>query len=326
MKGGEAPTVTDANVVLGYLPSDARLGGDMEISRELAAKAVGTVAGAMGLGVEEAAEGIIRIVNENMVGALRLVSVEQGYDPRDFALIGFGGAGPLHANALARLVDAWPAIVPPGPGVLCAYGDATTRLRNEASQTYVTPVSETSEAEIAGMLRDLAAQAAETLTAEGVPAAGQEALYQIDLRYRGQGMKLTVDMKPDGFTLAEAVRRFDAEHEQLFTFALDAPHEIVGLRAVVQGAEKAFVNPARPRGGTDASAARVQATRIFEGGAWHEAQIYDRGRLAPGNELPGPAIVTEMDSTALVLPGHVAVVDEVGNLLIWPEGHPRGRR
>jgi N-methylhydantoinase A len=326
MKGGEAPTVTDANVVLGYLPSDARLGGDMEISRDLAAAAVGKVAEAMGLGLEEAAEGIVRIVNENMVGALRLVSVEQGYDPRDFALIGFGGAGPLHANALARLIDAWPAIVPPGPGVLCAYGDATTRLRNEASQTYVAPVAETSEAEVARMLGDLAGQAAETLTAEGVAPAEQEALYQIDLRYRGQGMKLTVDMAPEGFSLAEAVRRFDAEHEQLFTFALDAPHEIVGLRAVVQGAEKAFVNPARPRGGTDASGARVRPTRIYEGGAWHEAQVYDRAKLSPGNEIPGPAVVTEMDSTAVILPGHVGVVDDIGNVLIWPAGHARGRR
>ncbi len=146
-KGGEEPTVTDANVVLGYLPSDAKLGGDMDISRDLAAEAVAKIAEPLGLTVEEAAEGIIRIVNENMVGALRLVSVEQGYDPRDFALIGFGGAGPLHANALARLVNSWPAIVPPGPGVLCAYGDATTRLRNEASQTYVTRVADTTDAD-----------------------------------------------------------------------------------------------------------------------------------------------------------------------------------
>jgi N-methylhydantoinase A len=298
----------------------------MAISRDMAAEAVGRVAEAMGLGLEAAAEGIVRIVNENMVGALRLVSVEQGYDPRDFALIGFGGAGPLHANALARLVGAWPAIVPPGPGVLCAYGDATTRLRDEASQTFVTAVADTSDGEVRGMLADLAGQAAGMLAAEGVPAGEQETLYQLDLRYRGQGMALTVDMAPDGVSLAEAARRFDAEHEQLFTFALDAPHEVVGLRAVVQGAEKAFVNPARPRAGRDAGEARVQATRVFADGGWHEAQIYDRARLAPGNEIPGPAIVTEMDSTALILPGHLGVVDEVGNILIWPEDHPRRAR
>ncbi len=129
--------MTDANVVLGYLPANSKLGGDMKIDRALAEKAVRKIADALGLGLEKAAEGIVNIVNENMCGALRLVSVEQGYDPRDFALIAFGGAGPLHANALAKLINSWPVIVPPGPGVLCAYGDATTRLRNEASRTLV---------------------------------------------------------------------------------------------------------------------------------------------------------------------------------------------
>jgi N-methylhydantoinase A len=129
MKGGEEPTVCDANVVLGYLPSDVQLGGKMQINRDASVKAVQKVADAMGIDLMAAAEGIIRIVNESMFGALRLVSVEQGYDPRDFALVGFGGAGPLHANALGILTDAWPVIVPPGPGVLCAYGDATTQVQ-----------------------------------------------------------------------------------------------------------------------------------------------------------------------------------------------------
>ena len=325
MKGGEAPTVTDANVVLGYLPSDAKLGGDMQISRDLAAKAVQTIADPLGLSVEDAAEGVIRIVNENMVGALRLVSVEQGYDPRDFALIGFGGAGPLHANALARLVNSWPAIVPPGPGVLCAYGDATTRLRNEASQTYVTRVAESSDGEIRKMLDDLARQAGEALASEGVPTAEQEVLYQIDIRYHGQGMKLTVDVAPQDFSLAGVTGQFDAEHEQLFTFALDAEHEIVGLRAVVQGAEKQFINPETARGSSDASAARVQPTRIYADGAWRDGHIYDRAKLKPGNRVSGPAVVTEMDSASVILPDHVGVIDDVGNILIWPEGHEGAR-
>lgn len=261
-----------------------------------------------------------------MCGALRLVSVEQGYDPRDFALIGFGGAGPLHANALAGLINAWPAIVPPGPGVLCAYGDATTRLRNEASQTYVTRTAETSDAELGRLLRDLAARAAEDLEGEGVARSEQETLYQIDIRYHGQGMKLTVDMTPEEFA-AEGVQgvaqRFDAEHEQLFTFALDAPHELVGLRAVVQGAEKPFIGRDYGRGGPDASAAIVADTRIYAGGAWREAKVYDRSKLQTGNRIAGPAIVTEMDSTSLILPGHVGEIDGVGNIVIWPEGHDR---
>jgi N-methylhydantoinase A len=327
-KGGELPTVTDANVVLGYLPSDALLGGDMVIRRDLAVKAVQTIADALGKSLEDAAEGIIAIVNENMCGALRLVSVEQGYDPRDFALIGFGGAGPLHLNALSRLINAWPAIVPPGPGVLCAYGDATTRLRNEASQTFVTTTDATSDAEIKRMLSDLANRASEALEGEGVPRSEQETLYQIDIRYQGQGMKLTIDVTPEGLArdgLAGIERRFDSEHEQLFTFALDAPHELVGLRAVVQGAEKPFIGRDYGQGGEDSSAAIIHSTRIYAGGTWHPANIYDRSRLKSGNRITGPAIVTEMDATALILPGHTGVVDRVGNILIWPQGHENAR-
>ena len=142
-RGGAEPTVTDANVVLGYLPPMQRLGGDLELDRELAAKAVGKVAAALGKSVEDAAQGIYDIVNENMVGALRLVSVEQGHDPRDYALIAFGGAGPLHANALSRLLGSWPSIIPPGPGVLCALGDATTALRDESARTFIRKFGET---------------------------------------------------------------------------------------------------------------------------------------------------------------------------------------
>ncbi len=327
-KGGELPTVTDANVVLGYLPSDAKLGGDMVISRELATQAVSKIASALSISVEDAAEGIVRIVNENMVGALRLVSVEQGYDPRDFALMGFGGAGPLHANALARIVGSWPVIIPPGPGVLCAYGDATTRLRNEASQTYVTMVKDTSDADISQRLKDLRAAAAEDLTNEGVERGEQDVFYQVDIRYKGQGMKLTVDVSPSTFEsegLAGITRRFDAEHEQLFTFALDAEHELVGLRAVVQGAEKSFVNASSDAGGEDSSAARLQETRIYADGAWREGHIYDRSKLVPGNRVSGPAIVLEMDATSVILPGHVGVIDHVGNILIWPTDHQNAR-
>ena len=175
-----------------------------------------------------------------MFGALRLVSVEQGFDPRDFALIAFGGAGPLHANALGKLTQSWPVIIPPGPGVLCAYGDATTRVRNEASRTFVRRFDETSDQEVRQILEELAETAAQTLDAEGVPHNEQTTLYQIDLRYAGQGMRLTVDVSPQEFDqkgLREVSHRFDTMHEQLFTFALDAQHELYNLRALVQGRE-----------------------------------------------------------------------------------------
>src|SRR5690606_5443459 len=184
-RGGTEPTVTDANVVLGFLPSMQKLGGEMVLDRQLAHNAVQKIATALGLSVEDAALGIYNIVNENMTGALRLVSVEQGYDPRDYALIAFGGAGPLHANALARLLGSWPAIIPPGPGVLCALGDATTALRDERARTFVRKFKEISAAEVARVLKELAAEASMELKKEKVPATELRTTYQADVRYHG---------------------------------------------------------------------------------------------------------------------------------------------
>ena len=320
--GGEEPTVTDANVVLGYLPAHAKLGGDLQLDVAAAEKAVGKVADAMGLSLKEAAEGIVNIVNENMFGALRLVSVERGFDPRDFALIGFGGAGPLHANALSKLMNSWPLIIPPGPGVLCAYGDATTSVRNEASRTYVRRYGEINDADVLEVLEELAAHAAEALDAEGVPRDEQTTLFQIDLRYAGQGMRLSVDMTPDEFEsggLAEVGRRFDTKHEQLFTFSLDAERELYNLRALVQGRDTVAKAKKLEQGTDDASGAIYERTTIFVDGKDHPAQIYDRSKLKSGNRVSGPAIITEMDSTTLLLPNHAGEVDDLGNILIRPE-------
>lgn len=320
-KGGDKPTVTDANVVLGYLPVSARLGGDMRLDRPAAERAVKTVADALGKPLPAAAEGIVQIVNENMFGALRLVSIEQGYDPRDFALVAFGGAGPLHANALARLMGSWPVIVPPAPGVLCAYGDATTRLRNEASRTFIRRFDETSDAEVGGILDELAAAASQTLGAEGVPAAEQTVTFQIDLRYRGQGLRLTVAASREEFRasgLSGAARRFDDLHARLYTFALDASHELVTLRAVVEGPETLVRAERLAEGGPDARGAVMEETTIFVDGRERAAKVYDRGALRAGNRILGPAIVSQMDATTLILPDHVGEVDAVGSILIRP--------
>ena len=320
-QGGTEPTVTDANVVLGYLPSSAKLGGDMDLDYGRAEQAVSTVAQAMGLSVQDAAEGIVNIVNENMFGALRLVSVEQGFDPRDFALVAFGGAGPLHANALGNLMNSWPVIIPPGPGVLCAYGDATTRVRDEASRTFVRRFSETDDAQVLGILTELAASAAATLDAEGVSRADQSTTYQVDLRYAGQGMRLTVEMTPADFEsggLAELGRRFDEMHEQLFTFALETERELYTLRALVQGRESAAEAETLASGNGDASGAVYARSKVYFEGREHDADILDRAQLKAKDKITGPAIVTEMDSTTLILPGHSGEIDSVGNLLIRP--------
>ena len=320
--GGTEPTVTDANVVLGYLPASAKLGGDMDLDADRAEAAVETIGKAMGLSTHDSAEGIVKIVNENMFGALRLVSVEQGFDPRDFALVAFGGAGPLHANALGKLMNSWPVMIPPGPGVLCAYGDATTRVRDEASRTFVRRFSETSHAETLGILQELASSAAATLDTEGVARADQSTEYQVDLRYAGQGMRLTVEVSPEEFEtggLEELGNRFDAMHEQLFTFTLGTERELYTLRALVQGSESTAEAQVLASGNGDPSSAKYAQSKVYYEGQHHDAIIFDRALLKAGDRVRGPAIVTEMDSTTLVLPGCTGEVDPVGNLLIRPD-------
>ena len=321
MKGGEAPTVCDANVVLGYLPSDVQLGGDMQINRDASVAAVQSVADAMGVDLMVAAEGIIKIVNESMFGALRLVSVEQGYDPRDFALVGFGGAGPHHANALGILTGAWPVIVPPGPGVLCAYGDATTRVQDEAARTYITMASNLTADKLADDLLTLKARASESLIEDGITEDRLEVTYQADLRYAGQAFQITVeftetDLRAGG--VAVLTDQFDAEHEQLFTFKLGDGHEILMIRAVVGAAVTLKADISIPKGSGDVGGAVIHQSRFFYEGNWHDAGIYDRGRLGADDVVVGPAIVSEMDSTTVVLPGYSATSDAVGNLLIQP--------
>ncbi len=322
MKGGDKPTVCDANVVLGYLPSDVKLGGAMTINRDAAVSAVQTLADAMDIDLMTAAEGIIKIVNESMLGALRLVSVEQGYDPRDFALVGFGGAGPLHSNSLGILSGSWPVIVPPGPGVLCAYGDATTQIQDEASQTYVARIDELSVDELIDRLDALRARASQSFEADGIPAEQQEVNYQADIRYAGQAFQLSLgvttdELKSSGLTVL--TDEFDQQHEQLFTFAHGKDHEIVMIRAIVKAtstlsADLKEVSDKK----TKLADAKIHDTKYFYEKEWHDAVIYDRGKLGVGTVVTGPAIVVEMDATTLILPGHAATVDKVGNLLINP--------
>lgn len=321
--GGTEPTVTDANVVLGHLPS-ALAGGEVTLDPDAARVAVQTIADATGLdSVEAAAAGIIDIVNENMFGALRLVSVQQGFDPRDFALVAFGGAGPLHANALGRLTGSWPVIIPPSPGVLCAYGDATTSLRDEAVRTLVRRFSELTDDGLRSILDDLAASARATLTAEGVPEHDLRVTYAADLRYHGQGFEIPVAVDIDAFDgsgggLETLGKAFDTEHDRLFSFVLDAEHELVTLRATADAPRPEVGSVALEQGGADPSAARVQRHRIWSDGGLVDADVYDRSRLVAGNVVTGPAVITEMDSTTLVLRDHAATVHPSGSLLIRP--------
>lgn len=319
-KGGDKPTVTDANVVLGNLP-EALLGGSFTLDREAAKKAIQTVADGLGVGLYEAAAGIIDIVNENMFGALRMISVQQGYDPRDFALMGFGGAGSLHSNAVAKLMGSWPVIVPNSPGVLCALGDATTRMRAEAAQSYSLKRSETSSGAVLDALKKLGQQVAAELAGEGVARGEITVRYAVDMRYYGQGFEITMPVEAEGFDvrgLEQLCDAFDAEHRRMFTFNMDTEHEVVNLRAVALGRETSLPALEIEKGDGNPNAAKIRDHELWSGGKEHPAAIYDRSKLRAGDKIRGAAIVTEMDSTTLILPEHVGEVDAFGNILITP--------
>ncbi|WP_408588899.1 hydantoinase/oxoprolinase family protein [Novosphingobium sp.] len=317
-KGGTAPTVTDANVVLGYLPENL-LGGTFKLDREGAKAAVQTIADALGIDLMAAARGIIDIVNENMFGALRMISVQQGYDPRDFAVMGFGGAGPLHVNAVARLMGSWPAISPVSPGVLCALGDATTRMRTETARSFSRLASQTQASDLTAILAEMAAQTRAELLADGVPEDEITSEFEVDVRYAGQAFEvpltITADvLEADG--IAGLLARFDEEHKRLFTFNMDTPHEIVNLRAVALGRALDLPAAPLPQGDGNPIAAKLRDHEVWMEGRLQPAVIYDRAKLRAGDVIPGPAIVCEMDSTTLIESGCTGTVDAVGNILI----------
>lgn len=217
-KGGIDPTVTDANVVVGHLPPRL-LGGEMQLDVEAARAAVQKIGDALGLDVYQAAEGILDIVNENMAGALRLVSVQRGYDPRDFALVAFGGAGPMHANAVARLMGSFPVVVPPAPGLLCASGDLVADFRNEFARTFIRTIDAVSGDEVAMALGDLADDARAWMQREGIAADRQQLAYSVDMRYYRQGYEIPVAIEPRllaGNGTALLAERFNRLHEQFY--------------------------------------------------------------------------------------------------------------
>ncbi|HEX5938222.1 MAG TPA: hydantoinase/oxoprolinase family protein [Actinomycetota bacterium] len=321
-RGGTEPTVTDANVVLGHLPPRL-LGGEMELDAGAARASVQTIADAMGLGsVEEAAEGILAIVNENMAGALRLVSVQRGHDPREFALVAYGGAGPLHANAVAEIMGSFPVLVPPAPGLLCAIGDLVADFRDEFAQTYIRVLGEADPSEVGAILGALGERAAEWLDKEGIPADARSITHTADMRYHRQGYEIPVAIDPDEVEggLDALEERFNGLHEQLYGFRMPGTaSEIVNLRAIGSGAVPKPELPVGSPGDADASGAVSEEHEIVFRGERLPTKIYDRARLAPGNRFDGPAIVTEFDSTTVVLPGYAAEIDANFNILINPK-------
>ena len=323
-RGGELPTVTDANVVLGHLPPQL-LGGEMTLDVEASRAAVQTIADAMGLAsVEEAAEGILAIVNENMAGALRLVSVQRGHDPRDFALVAYGGAGPLHANAVARLMGSFPVLVPPAPGLLCAIGDLVADFRDEFAQTYIRLLSEAEPAEVARLLDELGGRADEWLESEGIAGRRADdhatrptcATTARATRSRSRSTR-TRSARPASASLEE---RFNRLHEQLYGFRMHgtAARDRQPPRGRLRQRAEARAAGRRARRARTPPAPSSTSTRSGSRGSSTRRRIYDRAKLRPQMRFEGPAIVTEFDSTTVVLPGYAAEVDVNFNILINP--------
>lgn len=307
--GGLNPTVTDAHVVLGHLPSKL-LGGRMALDVEAARKVVDDkVAGPLGLSTAAAARGILAIVDNNMVGAVRVVSVERGHDPRDFTLMPFGGAGPLHGCALAELLGITRVLIAPAPGILCADGLLAADLKAEFSRTL--PKAGAIDVGIAnGIIADLKTQATAWFDMEGVAEKDRRVQTVALLRYHGQGGELAVTW---GETREAIEAAFAAEHKALYGFTLDTSIELVTLRV-----EAAGITIEPPSAKLEAGSAVTPFDHVpvhFETGV-KSVPVVDRSTLGAGAAFEGPMILTQLDTTTLVAPGWAGTVHQSGALLL----------
>ncbi len=320
-RGGEEPTVTDANVVLHHIPPGLELGGTLQLDEEAARRAVQKVADPLGLGVEEAAEAILDIVNENMHAALRVVSVERGHDPREFGLVAFGGAGPMHANALGRLIRSKLVVLPPTPGVMSAFGFLSSDIQNEFPETYLKIAEETPASEMRQRVEALIAEADGWLAGEGVEEEKRKFDLYADCRYYLQNIQIPCRFELEELGDGDSAflrGRFEEAHRQRYNFELpDSPLEIATVRVVGRGTIRGVSLVEGEDGASeDASGAVLRTEKVFFGGEWVEAPIYDRTKLRPANVVSGPAILAQDDATTVIEPGYRGAVDRFGNILI----------
>ena len=306
-RGGRFATVTDAHVVLGHLPPSL-LGGAMRLDPDLAAEAIRReVAEKLGLDLHAAARGILAIVNSNMVGALRVVSVERGHDPRAFTLVPFGGAGPLHGTALAEMLGITGVLIPPAPGVLCAQGLLAADLKAEFNRTL--PAAGKPDAAAANALVEmLEAEARAWFAQEQVPEAAQRLEAVALMRYHGQGGELAVPWRG---TEAAALDDFTAAHQALYGFTMTAAIELVTLRVEATGLMPA---PAWPVLAARPMPEPIARRDVHFSTGTAATPVFERGQFGAGASLEGPAIVTQLDATTLIPPGWRASMDASGSL------------
>ncbi len=319
--GGAVATVTDANVALGILSREALLGGHMRIDAAKADASIDHLASKLRLDREEVAQGIISIATVNMAKAIRVISVERGYDPRDYTLVAFGGAGPLHAARLARELDIPRVLVPTIPGILCAYGLLVADLRTDYSRTIVALASADSFDVVNAEFDELCQSAHQWFERERIPHGARRLQRVIDMRYVGQNYELPIELPDRSITpedLPRILADFNAAHDQSYGYsAEDEPAQFVTLRLEATGLVDKPV-PRRVPASTSLDVAIVGRRRAFlpEQDGWGDVPLFDRSRLGAGATILGPAIVEQMDSTTLVLPGQRATTDEFGNLII----------
>jgi len=321
-RGGTAATVTDANLVLGRLGPEGLLGGTMRLDVGAASKAVEGVASVLGLSEVEAARGIVAVVNASMAGAVRLVTVQRGVDPSGLTLLAFGGAGPLHAGALARELGLGTVVIPPSPGLLCALGLLVEDLRTDSVRTCVTRLEVEAQAKLEKLFAEMQTEALAWLERERVPPPRRSLERWLDMRYLGQNYELLVPVPDEVWTTrrVEPLRaRFLAQHEAVYGYAApDEPIQVINARLVARGRPDPPALPRRARAAGRAATARVARRPVFFETAadFVESPVYDRSRLGAGHAIDGPAVIEQFDSTTLLHPGQRAEVDDLGFLLV----------
>ena len=324
-QGGTEPTITDANLVLGRISSDYFLGGEMPLDMDAARRAIKErCAGPLGMGVDEVALGIVEIANSAMVGALRRVSVQRGYDPREFVLVAFGGAGPVHANRLASELEMPKVLVPMSPGTTSAMGLLVTDIKHDYSVALIQQADQLDISVANAQFQRMSSEGHAALSREGVTDEATRFVKQADMRYVGQSYELTIPLPEadlDSTALDGILAQFHQEHERSYGFkAEDEPVEFVALRLSAVGV---IPKPQlrKIESGDDASTSPIKETRpvyFAETDGPVDCPVYDRYKLASGHKITGPAIIEEADSTTVIHPGYRAIVDEYGNLFLSP--------
>ena len=312
-KKGSEPTITDANMALGRLNPEGLLGGGMKVYPRLARVALSRVGKRLDMGVEKAAASIVRIANSMMSKILHIVSVERGFDPRRFTLVAFGGAGPMHACALAEALGVGEIIVPPNPGMFSAFGLLTADLFHDYARSVVVNASDLDAVEAEKLFCEMEGEGRAALGAEGVEPQVMGFQRQMDLRYMGQSYELTVDVPADGGGFSDCVEAFHLRHEEIYGYsAPKEPVEVISLRLRAIGkTPKPSLARLGPVSGKPTPFMRRLA--YFEGpNSWVETPVYSRSTLGSGVELAGPAIIEQYDSTTVVYPGWEASVDAFG--------------